>query len=94
MHTLFLASNWKHTIRMDVLCVQQGSKSFIDFFLDLMSKNNLLAGTDSSLNNELLHDTLKANMDWKLAHELNRENTNSVMLFCDWLDEVKQIDEC
>ncbi|KAF9490474.1 hypothetical protein BDN71DRAFT_1434639 [Pleurotus eryngii] len=94
MCALFLPSDWEHTTRMDVLCVQQGSKPFVDFSLELMGKNNLLAGTDSFLNDELLRDTLEANMDRELSRELNRENTNSILPFHDWLDEVKQINEC
>lgn len=93
MRALFLPSDWEHTTRMDVLRVQQGSKPFVDFSLELMGKNNLLAGTDSFLNDELVRDTLEANMDRELSRELNRENTNSILPFRDWLDEVKRIDE-
>lgn len=93
MRALFLPSDWEHTTRMDVLRIQQGSKSFIDFSLELMGKNNLLAGTDSFFNDELVRDTLEANMDRELARELNRDNTNSIVGFRDWLDEVKRIDE-
>ncbi|KAF9490350.1 hypothetical protein BDN71DRAFT_1511325 [Pleurotus eryngii] len=93
MRSLFLPTDWKHSTRMDILRVQQYSKSFLDFSLELMAKNNLLAGTDSFLNDDFLRNTLEANMDRELARELNRENTNSIVLFRDWLDEVKRINE-
>ncbi|KAF4583732.1 hypothetical protein EYR40_002223 [Pleurotus pulmonarius] len=93
MRNLFLPSDWEHTTRMDVLRVQQGSRAFADFSLDMMARNNLLAGTDSFLNDEFLRDTLEANMDHELARECNRENANSVASFKDWLAEVKRIDE-
>ncbi|KAG9223840.1 hypothetical protein CCMSSC00406_0007702 [Pleurotus cornucopiae] len=93
MRNLFLPSDWEHTTRMDVLRVQQGSRAFADFSLDMMARNNLLAGTDSFLNDEFLRDTLEANMDRELARECNRENANSVASFKDWLAEVKRIDE-
>ncbi|KAF9495924.1 hypothetical protein BDN71DRAFT_1430605 [Pleurotus eryngii] len=69
MCTLFLASDWEHTLRMDMLHLQQGTHSFVDFSLDVMGKNNLLAGTDSFLNNELLQDTLEVNMNCDLTCE-------------------------
>ncbi|KAF9500591.1 hypothetical protein BDN71DRAFT_1502237 [Pleurotus eryngii] len=93
MRALFLPSDWEHTTRMDVLRIQQGSRSFVDFSLDLMGKNNLLASTDSFFNDDLVWDILEANMDQELAHELNHDNTNSIMGFRDWLDKVKQIDK-
>ncbi|KAF9488332.1 hypothetical protein BDN71DRAFT_1403415 [Pleurotus eryngii] len=73
MHTLFLASDWEHSTRMDVLHIQQGSRTFMDFSLKMMGRNNLLAGTDSFLNDKLLQNMLKANMDRELACECNRE---------------------
>ncbi|KAF9487084.1 hypothetical protein BDN71DRAFT_1437114 [Pleurotus eryngii] len=94
MHTLFLASDWEHSTRMDMLRIQQGSRTFVDFSLEMMGRNNLLAGTDSFLNDELLRDMLEANMDRELARECNREALSSLSSFRDWLDEVKHVDEC
>ncbi|KAF9487130.1 hypothetical protein BDN71DRAFT_1437076 [Pleurotus eryngii] len=93
MCNLFLPSDWEHSTWMDVLWIQQRSKSFVEFSLEMMGKNNLLAGTDSFLNDELLRDTLEANMDRELARECNRENLISVSSFRDWLDEVRRLDE-
>ncbi|KAF9490447.1 hypothetical protein BDN71DRAFT_1511260 [Pleurotus eryngii] len=93
MRTLFLPSDWKHASHMDVLCLQQGLRSFIEFSLDMMGHNNLLAGTDSFFNDEALCDTMDANMDRELARECNRENVTSIASFWDWLDEVKHLDE-
>ncbi|KAF9489768.1 hypothetical protein BDN71DRAFT_1435181, partial [Pleurotus eryngii] len=93
MRTLFLPSDWEHAGRMDVLRLQQGSRSFVEFSLDMMGRNNLLAGTDSFFNDEALRDTMDANMDRELARECNRENVTSITSFRDWLDEVKRLDE-
>ncbi|KAF9487228.1 hypothetical protein BDN71DRAFT_1437006 [Pleurotus eryngii] len=93
MRTLFLPSDWEHAGRMDVLRLQQGSRSFVEFSLDMMGRNNLLAGTDSFFNDEALRDTMDANMDRELARECNRENVTSIASFRDWLDEVKRLDE-
>ncbi|KAF9493805.1 hypothetical protein BDN71DRAFT_1432268 [Pleurotus eryngii] len=93
MRTLFLPSDWEHAGRMDVLRLQQGSRSFVEFSLDMMSRNNLPTGTDSFFNDEALHDTMDANMDRELARECNRENVTSIASFRDWLDEVKRLDE-
>ncbi|KAF9491940.1 hypothetical protein BDN71DRAFT_1345166, partial [Pleurotus eryngii] len=93
MRTLFLPSDWEHAGRMDVLRLQQGSRSFVEFSLDMMGRNNLLAGTDSFFNDEALRDTMDANMDRELARECNRENVTSIASFWDWLDEVKRLDE-
>ncbi|KAF9496909.1 hypothetical protein BDN71DRAFT_1547810 [Pleurotus eryngii] len=93
MHSLFLASNWEHLTHMDVLHIQQNSKSFVKFSLEMMGKNNLLARTDSFLNDELLRDTLEVNMDRELAQECNCENLVLIISLCDWLDKVKHLDE-
>ncbi|KAF9499019.1 hypothetical protein BDN71DRAFT_1428368 [Pleurotus eryngii] len=93
LRTLFLPSDWEHSTRMDVLWLQQGSRLFVEYSLDVMGKNNLLAGTDSFFNDEFLRDTLEANMDRELARECNCENTNTIVSFRDWLDEVKRLDE-
>ncbi|KAF9493966.1 hypothetical protein BDN71DRAFT_1394118, partial [Pleurotus eryngii] len=89
----FLSSNWEHSVCMDILCLQQGAHTFIKFLLEIMGKNNLLAGIDSFFNNESLRDTMNANMDRDLAHECNKENLNPIIIFCDWLDEVKHLNE-
>ncbi|KAF9495683.1 hypothetical protein BDN71DRAFT_1390877, partial [Pleurotus eryngii] len=93
LRTLFLPSDWEHSARMDVLRLQQCSRSFVEYSLDVMGKNNLLAGTDSFFNDEFLRDTLEANMDCKLARKCNRENTNAIISFRDWLDEVKHLNK-
>ncbi|KAF9499553.1 hypothetical protein BDN71DRAFT_1502895 [Pleurotus eryngii] len=93
MCVLFLPSDWEHTTRMNVLQLQQGSRVFINFSLELMAKNNLLVGIDSFFNDKLVHNTLEANMERELAQELNHENTNTVLTFWNWLDEVKHINE-
>lgn len=79
---------------MDILRLQQGTHSFVDFSLDMMGKNNLLASTDSFLNDELLQDMLKADMDCNLARECHQENLTSIISLRDWLNEVKRLDEC
>ncbi|KAF9501051.1 hypothetical protein BDN71DRAFT_1426716 [Pleurotus eryngii] len=45
------------------------------------------------LNDELLHNTLEANMDRELAQECNHENLVSIISLRDWLDEVKHLDK-
>ncbi|KAF9496523.1 hypothetical protein BDN71DRAFT_1551256 [Pleurotus eryngii] len=87
------ANSLEHSAHMDVLHIQQNSKSFVKFSLEMMGKNNLLAGTDSFLNDKLLRDTLEVNMDRELAQECNRENLVLIISLRDWLDEVKRLDE-
>ncbi|KAF4590949.1 hypothetical protein EYR40_009546 [Pleurotus pulmonarius] len=60
MRALFLTSDWEHTTRMEILRLRQNSKPFIDFAFEVMGKNNLLAGTDSFLNDDFLRETLEA----------------------------------
>ncbi|KAF9501793.1 hypothetical protein BDN71DRAFT_1426302 [Pleurotus eryngii] len=93
MHSLFLVSDWEHSTHMDVLRIQQNSGSFVKFSLEMMGKNNLLARTDSFLNDELLCNTLEANMDRELAQECNRENLVSIISLHNWLDKVKRLNE-
>ncbi|KAF9497999.1 hypothetical protein BDN71DRAFT_1429160 [Pleurotus eryngii] len=45
MRMLFLASDWEHSTCMDVLHIQQGSKTFMEFSLEMMGRNNLLAAS-------------------------------------------------
>ncbi|KAF9494565.1 hypothetical protein BDN71DRAFT_1507547 [Pleurotus eryngii] len=71
MRILFLPSDWEHTGCMDVLCLQQGLRFFVEFSLNMIGHNNLLAGTDSFFNDKALCDTMDANMDCKLTRECN-----------------------
>ncbi|KAF9500732.1 hypothetical protein BDN71DRAFT_1501935 [Pleurotus eryngii] len=90
MWALFLPTDWEHTTRMDVLCIQQHNKSFVKFSFKLMAKNNLLTEMDNFLNNDFLCDTLEANMDCELACKLNHKDANSIVAFRDWLNkEIK-----
>ncbi|KAF9487602.1 hypothetical protein BDN71DRAFT_1513801 [Pleurotus eryngii] len=93
MHVLFLPTDWEYTARMAVLRLKQGSRPFMDFALDTMARNNLLASTVSFMNNDFLRDAIEAGMDPELAQECHRENTNRLTKFRAWLDEVKRLDE-
>lgn len=93
MCSLYLPSDWEYTARMSVLRLKQGPRPFMDFALDLMGKNNLLAGTSSFLNDNFVRDAIEAGMEPDLAAECHRENTNCFMDFRPWLDEVKRLDE-
>ncbi|KAG9225881.1 hypothetical protein CCMSSC00406_0006497 [Pleurotus cornucopiae] len=94
MCSLFLPSDWEHSTRMDILRYRQpASKPFIDFALKLMGKNNLLAGTDSFMNDDFMRETIEAGMEQELSRECNREGTNHIVEFQAWLDEVKRLDE-
>lgn len=94
MRALFLASDWEHVTRMDILRFRQSSsKPFIDFALELMGKNNLLAGTDSFMDDDFMRETIEAGMEQELSRECNRENANHIEDFQRWLDEVKRIDD-
>lgn len=93
MRTLFLPTDWEYTARMAVLRLKQGSRPFMDFALDAMGRNNLLADTPSFLNDDFLRDAIEAGMEPELAQECHRENTNRFTDFRPWLDEVKRLDE-
>ncbi|KAJ8694825.1 hypothetical protein PTI98_007470 [Pleurotus ostreatus] len=93
MRSIFLPADWEYTTRMSILRMKQGLRPFIDYALDVMGKNNLLAGTDSFMNNDFIRDAIEAGMEADLAVECHRENTNSVVAFKGWMDEVKRLDE-
>ncbi|KAF4600042.1 hypothetical protein EYR40_007148 [Pleurotus pulmonarius] len=94
MRSLFLASDWIHTTRMEILRLRQpASKPFIDFAFEVMGKNNLLAGTDSFMNDDYMWETLEAAMEQDLSRECNREGVQLITDFQAWLDEVKRLDE-
>ncbi|KAF9492178.1 hypothetical protein BDN71DRAFT_1509649 [Pleurotus eryngii] len=90
---LFLQADWEHTTRMDILCFWQNSKVFIDYMFELMGKNNLLAGTDSFMNNDYMQETIEAGMESKFSWECNCEGIGHIKPFKNWLDEVKHINE-
>ncbi|KAF9499923.1 hypothetical protein BDN71DRAFT_1502817 [Pleurotus eryngii] len=93
MRMLFLPTDWEYCARMAILQLKQGSRPFVDFALDLMGKNNLLAGTSSFLNDDFICNAIEAGMEPDLAQECHRENTNRITDFRPWLDEVKRLDE-
>ncbi|KAF9488144.1 hypothetical protein BDN71DRAFT_1436338 [Pleurotus eryngii] len=93
MCTLFLPTDWEYTARMAVLRLKQGSCPFMDFALDAMGCNNLLASTTSFMNDDFLHDAIKAGMDPELVIKCHRENMNTFTDFRPWLDEVKRLDK-
>ncbi|KAF9500332.1 hypothetical protein BDN71DRAFT_1354863, partial [Pleurotus eryngii] len=93
MHSLYLPTDWEYTARMAVLQLKQGSRPFMDFALNLMGKNNLLASTSSFLNNDFICNTIEAGMEHDLTAECHRENMNHFLDFHPWLDEVKCLNE-
>ncbi|KAF9489965.1 hypothetical protein BDN71DRAFT_1400673 [Pleurotus eryngii] len=93
MRSIFLPVNSEYTTRMSILRMKQGSRPFIDYTLDVMGKNNLLARTDSFMNDDFIRNAIEAGMEADLAVECHRENTNSVVAFKAWMDEVKHLDE-
>ncbi|KAF4604556.1 hypothetical protein EYR40_003330 [Pleurotus pulmonarius] len=90
MRSLFLPSDWEHTTRMDILRFRQGSKVFIDYALELMGKNNLLAGTDSFMNDEFMRETIEAGLESELSRECNREGLGEIVEFSEWLDKANK----
>ncbi|KAF9495343.1 hypothetical protein BDN71DRAFT_1506903 [Pleurotus eryngii] len=93
MRSLFLPVDWEYTTRMSILRMKQGSRPFIDFALDVLGKNNLLAGTASFMNDDFVCDALEAGMEPNLAQECHQENMNHFDGFRVWMDEVKRLDE-
>ncbi|KAF9494826.1 hypothetical protein BDN71DRAFT_1431456 [Pleurotus eryngii] len=94
MRTLFLQSDWEHSTRMEILRMHQPStKPFFDFALEVMGRNNLLAGTDSFMNDEYMRETLEATMEQELSRECNLDNVSQLSDFQEWIDTVRHIDE-
>ncbi|KAF9495630.1 hypothetical protein BDN71DRAFT_1506565 [Pleurotus eryngii] len=89
LHALFLPSNWEYTMWMAILRMKQDSKPFSNFILDIMRRNNLLAGTNSFMNDDFIQNTIEAGMDVELTTECHHKNTNSITTFKAWMDETK-----
>ncbi|KAF9493237.1 hypothetical protein BDN71DRAFT_1432689 [Pleurotus eryngii] len=71
----------------------RGNCPFMDFALEVMGKNNLLAGTPSFMNDDFLRDVMEAGMEPDLAQECHHENANAFLDFRPWLDEVKRLNK-
>ncbi|KAF9492626.1 hypothetical protein BDN71DRAFT_1396440 [Pleurotus eryngii] len=78
---------------MSILHMKQGSRPFIDFALDMMGRNNLLAMIASFMNNDFIRDAIEARMEPDLATECHRESINCFKAFKVWMDKVKRLDE-
>ncbi|KAF9488729.1 hypothetical protein BDN71DRAFT_1435935 [Pleurotus eryngii] len=88
-----LPSNWEHTMCMDILHFCQGSKVFFNYALELMGKNNLLARTDSFMNDKFMRETIEAGLESELSCECNRKGLGAIVEFSEWLEKVKRINE-
>jgi uncharacterized protein YaaR (DUF327 family) len=73
--------------------MQQKDRAFAEWSTLVCTKNNLLAGTGSFLNEMQLKNLLEARMNEALHQMYNTENACAVALFCAWLTKVKELDE-
>ncbi|KAF9498447.1 hypothetical protein BDN71DRAFT_1428742 [Pleurotus eryngii] len=93
MHAMFLPVNWEYTMWMSILHMKQGSQPFINFILDVMGKNNLLAGMTSFISDNFICNAIEAGIEPDLATECHWENVNCFEVFKAWMDEVKRLDK-
>jgi hypothetical protein len=89
----YLDEDWEESTRRELLSMSQGSKPFWDFAVAVQSKNSLLSGTASHLEEDKLRHQLEAAMEERLSKKCTAEKTNKIVKFKEWLSDVKHVDD-
>ena len=89
----YLDEDWEESTRRELLSMSQGSKPFWDFAVAVQSKNSLLSGTASHLEEDKLRHQLEAAMEERLSKKCTAEKTNKIVKFKEWLSDVKRVDD-
>jgi hypothetical protein len=72
----------------------QGSSFFSDFTISVQSKNSLLSGTTSHLEEDKLHHQLEVKMEEGLSKRCVTKKVNKIEEFKLWLNEVNILMTC
>jgi hypothetical protein len=89
----FLPEDWEEITRIELLAMQQGVDSFWDFAVQVQSKDPLLCNTKSFLDKDQLRHGIKSGMTPKLSLRCRHEKTNKIVIFKEWLADVRRIDD-
>ncbi|KIK43352.1 hypothetical protein CY34DRAFT_40541, partial [Suillus luteus UH-Slu-Lm8-n1] len=87
----WLPSDWENTVRQDMLSSTQGQRSFIEWAVEIQSKNTLLRDTDSYFTDVYLKYHLESHMNPTLRAEYRDERITETDLH-KWIDKVKVLD--
>ncbi|KIM72659.1 hypothetical protein PILCRDRAFT_15917 [Piloderma croceum F 1598] len=89
----YLNDRWESEMCCELLAMTQGPESFWDYAIVVQAKNSLLLGVESHLTDDKLCHHLEAGMEDRLARKCDSEKLENVVLFKDWFEEVKLVDE-
>ncbi|KAF9493967.1 hypothetical protein BDN71DRAFT_1432166 [Pleurotus eryngii] len=92
-HMCWLPRDWEHTTHCELLSLTQGSRPFLNFQEEFITKNGLLMDTVSHLDDNQIKHQLGVSMDKDLVRNCSVEKTYLVDDLQDWLDAVQDLDE-
>ncbi|KIK36119.1 hypothetical protein CY34DRAFT_95004, partial [Suillus luteus UH-Slu-Lm8-n1] len=87
----WLPSDWENTVRQNMLSSTQGQRSFIEWAVEIQSKNTLLRDTESYFTDVYLKYHLESHMNPTLRAEYRDECITETDLH-KWIDKVKVLD--
>jgi hypothetical protein len=89
----FLLEDWEEITHIELLAMQQGVDSFWDFAVQVQLKNALLCNTNLFLDKDQLRHCIESGMTPKLTLRCRHEKSNKIVVFKEWLADVRHIDD-
>ncbi|KAG0699569.1 hypothetical protein DFH29DRAFT_808912 [Suillus ampliporus] len=93
LRSAWLEKHWATKLHKKVLGLQQGSRAFYEWALDLQNLNTLLYGNPTHLSDVQLRNQLEANICNELTVPVLRAKLADDLTLKEWIEEVKHLDD-
>lgn len=91
--SLVLVKGWQGKLKTSILGMRQEDRRFNEFYNLLDSRNILLRGSSSHLDQAKVRETLESSMTKELSGRVEYEKVDQITVFEDWIAEVRRVDD-